>query len=300
MSLFTENMPEWNNTGAEPPTQKKTDGWLPTEKPPADWFNWLFNRGYKSISEIRDIIDGINDDMIDKFPNNAGAHNAIYRGKNLGSVVTTAQASAISSGTFEDLYIGDYWEIDGRTYRIAAFNYYRRAGDTGELTTNHVTLVPDDNLYTHVMNDTNTTTGGYTGSKMYGEGLDQAKATINNAFTGRVLTHRQLLCNATANGKASGFAWFDSQVELMNEVMAYGSSVFGDSNLGGSGGFNIGGGKSQLPLFSYRPDIISNRQTFYLRDVVSSSRFALVLNNGAASEFSASTALGVRPAFSIS
>lgn len=64
MSLFLEDMPEWNNVGAEPSAQKKTDGWLPTEKPPADWFNWLFNRGYKSIEEIRNIIDGINDDTI--------------------------------------------------------------------------------------------------------------------------------------------------------------------------------------------------------------------------------------------
>ena len=43
--------------------------------------------------------------------NNAGAHNAIYRGKSLGSTVTTAQYSAINAGTFDDLYIGDYWTI---------------------------------------------------------------------------------------------------------------------------------------------------------------------------------------------
>ena len=59
-----------------------------------------------------------------KFPNNAGAHNSIYRGKYLGSSVTAEQYTAISSGTFEDLYIGDYWTIGGVNYRIAAFNYY--------------------------------------------------------------------------------------------------------------------------------------------------------------------------------
>lgn len=45
--------------------------------------------------------------------NNAGAHNAIYRGKSLGSTVTTAQYAAIKAGTFDDLYIGDYWTIGG-------------------------------------------------------------------------------------------------------------------------------------------------------------------------------------------
>lgn len=33
--------------------------------------------------------------------NNAGAHNAIYRGKSLGSTVTTAQYAAIKAGTFD-------------------------------------------------------------------------------------------------------------------------------------------------------------------------------------------------------
>lgn len=93
-------------------------------------------------------------------------------------------------GTFDDMYIGDYWVIGGVTYRIAAFDYYLRAGDT-DMTTHHVTLVPDASMYNHVMNDTNITTGGYVGSKMYTEGLEQAKTTINTAFgAAHVLTHR--------------------------------------------------------------------------------------------------------------
>lgn len=50
--------------------------------------------------------------------NNAGAHNAIYRGKSLGSTVTTAQYAAIKAGTFDDLYIGDYWTIGGVNYPV--------------------------------------------------------------------------------------------------------------------------------------------------------------------------------------
>jgi len=51
------------------------------------------------------------------------------------------------------------------------------------------------------MNDTNITTDGYTGSKMYLEGLEQAKATINSVFGTHVLTHRKYLCNAVTDGK---------------------------------------------------------------------------------------------------
>lgn len=231
---------------------------------------------------------------------NADARNSIYRGKYLGSSYTPAQQQAVSSGTFEDMYIGDYWTIGGINYRIAAFNYYRNTGDA-LLPGNHITLVPDTQLYTHVMNDTNITTGGYTGSKMYTTGLEQAKTIINAAFPGKVLTHRQILCNATVDGKASGWAWFDSSVELMNEVMLYGCSVFGDSNLGGSGGgYNIGVGKSQLPLFVLNPKMINTRQALWLRDVVSAAYFAVVFHDGYAGNYYASYALGVRPAFSIS
>ena len=56
---FNEQLPQWENLGAEPPSQKKSDGWTPDEKPPADWFNWLFNRAYKCIQEIRTFVIGL-------------------------------------------------------------------------------------------------------------------------------------------------------------------------------------------------------------------------------------------------
>lgn len=229
----------------------------------------------------------------------AGAHNAIYRGKSLGSAVTEAQWAAIKAGTFDDMYIGDYWTIGGVVYRIAAFDYYYRAGDT-DMTTHHVTLVPDANMYTHVMNDTNITTGAYVGSKMYTKGLTQAKTTINSAFgEAHVLNHRQYLQNATTDGYASGGSWYDSTVELMTEQNVYGGEIFSNIQNGTALANSYTVDKSQYPLFAFRPDMISNRQWFWLRDVVSASDFAYVGYNGSANYSNASNALGVRPAFSI-
>lgn len=229
----------------------------------------------------------------------AGAHNAIYRGKSLGSAVTEAQWAAIKAGTFEDMYIGDYWTIGGVVYRIAAFDYYYRAGDT-DMTTHHVTLVPDANMYTHVMNDTNITTGAYVGSKMYTEGLTQAKTTINSAFgEAHVLNHRQYLQNATTDGYASGGSWYDSTVELMTEQNVYGGKIFSNIQNGTALANSYTVDKSQYPLFAFRPDMISNRQWFWLRDVVSASGFAYVSDPGFAYYGNASYARGVRPAFSI-
>ena len=231
--------------------------------------------------------------------NNAGAHNAIYRGKSLGSSVTTAQYSAISAGTFDDMYIGDYWTIGGVNYRIAAFDYYLNCGDTS-CTKHHVVLVPDTCLYNHVMNDTNITTGAYVGSKMYTEGLEQAKTTIKAAFSGHVLSKRIYLSNATANGKASAGAWCDSEVDLMCEHMVYGNGVFSPVSDGTTVPNNYRVEKSQLPLFQHEPSRICNRVSWWLRDVISASYFAFVSSTGNAFFDPASTSDGVRPAFCIS
>lgn len=231
--------------------------------------------------------------------NNAGAHNAIYRGKNLGTSVTAAQYAAISAGTFEDLYIGDYWVINGVNWRIAAFDYYLNCGDTS-CTKHHVVIVPDTCLYNHVMNDTNITTGGYVGSKMYTEGLEQAKTTIKAAFSGHVLSHRVYLTNAVTDGHPSAGAWCDSEVDLMNEQMVYGGAIFMPIANGSTVYTNYRVEKSQLPLFAHEPSRICNRATWWLRDVVTASIFAYVYYNGYADCVSASYSFGVRPAFCIS
>lgn len=246
-----------------------------------------------------DALNRLKDDFAPLIYNNAGAHNAVYRGKNLGTSVTDAQYAAIAAGTFDDLYIGDYWIINDVTYRIAAFDYYLRAGDAA-VYIHHVTLVPDVEMYTHVMNDTDITTGGYVGSKMYTVGLNPAKTTITSAFgASHVLKHRQYLCNAVTNGKPSGGSWYDSTVELMTEQNCYGGKVFSAGNDGSTVPALYTVDKSQYPLFAFRPDMISNREWFWLRDVVSSTFFARVGALGNAFCASASGDSGVRPAFSI-
>lgn len=226
----------------------------------------------------------------------AAAHNCIYRGKNLGTSVTAEQYAAISSGKFTDLYIGDYWVIKGVTYRIAAFDYYYNCGDTN-FTKHHVVIVPDTSLYKAQMNTSNVTTGGYTGSAMYKSNLAQAKTTIKAAFgSAHVLTKRELLVNAVNGNTPSGWAWFDSDVELMNEVQAYGSVAWGahDGN-----GYNVASGDGQFPLFMFDRTKLHNREDYWLRDVSSATDFSVVHGNGDADIRYASDSLGVRPAFCI-
>lgn len=239
---------------------------------------------------------------------NAGAHNAIYRGKYLGASATATQYAVIAEGTFDDLYIGDYWTIGGVNYRIAAFDYYLNCGDTA-CTTHHVVIVPDTCLYTAQMHNTssggyeggaaNTTVGGYVGSDMYKSNLERAKTIIKSAFNGHVLNHRVFLTNAVANGRASDVAWCDSEVDLMCEQMVYGSGIFSPVSDGSNVPTNFRLEKSQLPLFQHEQSRIFNHEIWWLRDVISSSNFALIGTGGNADQYGASDSRGVRPAFCI-
>ena len=240
-------------------------------------------------------------DQIDRLSaQDAGAHNSIYRGKNLGTSVTDKQWAAINAGTFDDLYIGDYWAINNRNWRIAAFDYYLNTGDT-KCTTHHVVIVPDTFLGDNKqMNSTNTTAGGYTGSEMYTKNLADAKTLINNAFgSAHILNHRQFLTTAADNGKPSNGSWFDSTVELMTEQNVYGGKFFAPTSDGSTVPALYTIDKSQFPLFALEPSRITNRTTYWLRDVVSAATFALIYGNGFATYGNASDSFGVRPAFSI-
>lgn len=228
----------------------------------------------------------------------AGAHNSIYRGKNLGTSVTAAQWAAIADGSFTDLYIGDYWTIGSVNWRIAAFDYYYKTGDT-PCTTHHVVIVPDTTLYNAAMSSTNTTTGGYVGSAMYTANLEQAKTIIKGAFGSHILQHRIYLTNTVANGRASDGAWYDSEVDLMCEQMVYGSGIFSPVSDGSNVPANYRIEKSQLPLFRHDPSRICNYNNWWLRDVITAFSFAFVAENSRADYTYPSYAIGVRPAFSI-
>lgn len=225
-------------------------------------------------------------------------HRNIWGGRNLGSSVSVEQRAAIKDGTFDNLFVGDYWVINGVTWRIWDMDYFYRCGDT-DFTTHHTVVVPDNSLYSHVMNDTNITEGGYIGAKMYTEGLEQAKTTIKDAFGDMVLTHRDYLINAVTNGHPSAGAWFDSEVELMNEIMVYGCHIYAAMGNGTTVPTKYTTGKQQFAAAMLNPSIVNRRYTYWLRDVVSSATFALVRDGGSASCAGASDSLGVRPYFII-
>lgn len=224
----------------------------------------------------------------------------LWRGKKLGSAVTAAQYDEINAGTFKGMFLGDYWEIGGRIWRIMDFDYWLGQGGTA-CNTHHLVIMPDRALYNASMNDTNVTTGAYVGSKMYTTNLTEAKTIVNGAFTSaHILNHREYLQNAVTSGYASAGAWFDSTIELPNEPMMYGSYIFTPA---GNGTVFVNRhtiDKTQLAGMKAFPNMINpHRENQWLRDVVSASSYAGLNNDGAASYAGASYAFGVRVVFGL-
>ncbi len=223
----------------------------------------------------------------------------LFRGKNLGTALTAVQKAAIKDGSFKGMFLGDYWSIGGRIWRIVDMDYWYNCGDTA-FTSHHLVIMPDEALYNAQMNTTNVTTGGYVGSAMYKSNLANAKTIVNAAFQGSVLTHREYLCNAVANGRPSGGAWFDSSIELPNEPMMYGHPHFSPTSDGSTVPSIYTISKTQLALFMVCPRFIVNRSyNQWLRDVVSSAAFAGVNGTGFTACGYASNSYGVRPVFPV-
>ena len=274
-------------------------------------------KGQPLKSDVIPFVDSANgetkkalvDDLLKSIiPNNAGAHNGIYRGKDITDLFYNGTLSQqIAAGTFDDIFIGDYiiGKVSKRKYLVADINYRLNMGDT-ECTTPHILMVPEKIMGTAKMNDTNITTGAYVGSKMYTEYLAPFKAVIQNDFeTSHIVQHRNLFANAVTNGYESAGGWFDSTIELMNEIMVYGSNIFHNIQNGANLAYNYTMDKQQLSLFRLKPALTvarndaGERYWYWLRDVVSASHFASVNHYGTANYYLASLAGGVRPAFLI-
>ena len=59
MSIFNEQLPEWQNSGAQPTQTVIDEGWKIKDKPPAAWFNWAWHQTYMCLKEVRDYIEDV-------------------------------------------------------------------------------------------------------------------------------------------------------------------------------------------------------------------------------------------------
>ena len=231
--------------------------------------------------------------------NSIAFHNSYPRCKYLGTSITDAQNTAIKNRTYDDLFIGDYWTINGVNWRIVAIDYYYNVGDTN-FDKGNIIVMPDTVLYNAQMNTTNTTAGAYGGSLMRTQNLNSARTIAQNAFGSHLANHRIVLANSVDASGPNNWDWYDSDgVELPNEVQIYGTRIWSSALKG----YDVGTQKYQFPLLALAPQFVNTRQGYWLQDVSSlsvSSIFALVSNLGGAGYYDASRSLGVRPSVTLS
>ncbi|MBQ1388471.1 MAG: hypothetical protein IIY78_02480 [Clostridia bacterium] len=223
-------------------------------------------------------------------------HNAYPRCKYLGTTITDAQNTAIFNRTYDDLFIGDYWTINGVNWRIVAIDYYYNVGDTN-FDKGNVIVMPDTVLYSAQMNTEDTTAGAYAGSLMRTQNLNNARTIAQNAFGSHLANHRILLTNSVDALGPNSWRWYDSDgVELPNEVQIYGTRIWGSA-------FDVATQKQQFPLLALAPQFVNIRQTYWLQDVSlisASNTFAFATNDGYTHSYTASHSLGVRPSVTLS
>lgn len=247
-------------------------------------------------------------------------HNMIYRGQNLGATFTDAQHTALSSGNFTDLFLGDYWT---KSVTIPAGTYTGGDGEEVTVAAQTVTLkavIADfDTFYagyastyaginTHhagvivtgfnnvVWNKTNSTAGGYVSSLIHkwlvGSVLPQLESWFGSA---KVLSHQKLLTNAITGDAASGWAWSSQKISLLSECQLYGMKVWGGSKAT-NGAYEPGEAFKKLDVFNHiDANLLFGNRNIWCRDIASAVGAALLSYRGRANHDGASYA-GIAPA----
>lgn len=260
------------------------------------------------------IITSVRSNWYAAYPDGAEAHNAMWGGRDITAAFDAGTVSEhIADGTFRDIFPGDYITkqvtISGTAYNVnwvvADCDYWWHKGDQNNgMETHHVVIVPQAPIFSANMNATNTTEGGYMGSRMFRETIPACATGIVNAFgASHILTFRDwLISGMTANQISSGLPnftggaqwgaspWVSVQCDLMTEKMVLGAPVNSASAL------DEWCATRQMSAFRLSERLINyNRQWWWLRNIVSFAFFANVNGDGRAGASYASNSLGVRP-----
>lgn len=242
---------------------------------------------------------------------NAGAHNALYRGENITDYFESGiMSEEIANGTFRNIFPGDYIiksvTINGTTYEdvkwiVGDLDYFLNSGDIACIT-HHVLMFPETCIGSARMNASNTVSGGYVGSEMWTTTIPLYVIGIQNAFgNSHILSHRELLTNAVSSGHSSGvysydsfssdWSWEDVLVNIFNENMLYGSAQLSSS------GYDTGNSLGHVSAFAkYRP-LTNCANHYWLRSVFGGFLFVFSHRNGQVDGNTASEVVGVRPYF---
>lgn len=187
-------------------------------------------------------------------------HRNTYRGKNLGSTFTEEQKQAISDGTFDDLYLGDYWSIDGRNYRIADINHFPL------ISKNHLCIISDDPLGSCKSNESGTSYDTFLNSTLYKTLETTILNIVKNAFGEDNLNDIKAY-NFGGFDKSTGLpvsvSYYESKLRLPTSSELFGFPIssrvmWSSKYVVGDGSNHLNGSYNQLAIFKEDPDYIQH------------------------------------------
>ena len=241
--------------------------------------------------------------LFDKIPE---MHSQIFRGKNLGSTMSSEQRTAITSGSFRDLWLGDYWTYAAPKgtikLRIADFNYWNPSTDTAYNTSKpHIVVMAESPYQDAVAHGDNIYTAGIHQLSITTTVLQNIKNTMLPAVFGS--THVRVLAptlnvGGIINGKYSNPTTGVASIMLPSEVMisGYNSRRFVENGSRAMCGYYSG----QLALFknsSYK--LPAYASGVWLSDMSYDFYFSVLLSDGTFNDGVRTESHGIIPVFGI-
>ena len=221
------------------------------------------------------------------------AHKNFWRGANIGSSFTAQQKSDIASGSFDDVWLGDYWVIGGVVWRIVDIDYWYPS------TSHHVVVMPDSNLYTAKMHTSNSNVNGYYNSQMRTTNLGTARTTIQNAFgVNNIQKHSTKLSTACIGGMPTAASTYSVDLVTPSETQVFGG-FYASRWSRMSPDYDDAHPYSDVRQFeAFRQNQWVGDDNFWLRDTATQYTYALAYGKQPDVDDAASTH-GVRPVFAI-
>lgn len=202
----------------------------------------------------------------------AASHNAVFRGKDLTNVYTIDEiCERISNGTFEDLYIGDYFDITiSTTYTsnesvrcvLAGFDSYMNTGYPNNKAFNHHhAVVTTENPLTKyfVVNRTTGKNDGFADTEMWKTIIPIYQTAFNSVLNNHILTHVLSLTKLNDNSARTA-GYYDVGLCLLSQIQVFGCSIVSSDYR------DIGLETSQLPLFLHNPNAKIREKGYWLRN----------------------------------
>lgn len=253
-------------------------------------FPYIQNGTLTRVSSPQNMVYAIFDDI-------PAMHNAIYRGRNLGTTISEEHKQAIRTGSFKDLWLGDYWTRATWKYTIAAFDYWYGAANVNAKHT--ITILaerPVESLRYHSGSIIDQAITEVYQNAMVAYNINATATFGENAVIGRRVAFVRKL---DGQGYPSEVGYVVSQITFPTAPMIFGTpgpTVVKNDITMANAEYND---NIQLPLLRIRPDLAFVGSTYWLHGIAGPNSAQYADASGGIDMGAPTVVRGIRPVFGI-